>query len=256
MIKKIKTAFAIISENGMTWSLLYVIEKFTIKFTDFFHNRRIKYETVNQLAGFNTINYNYKEWSNYNWNNSGEEWTPSEAWKDGIVKDVIDRYISSNKIVLELGPGGGRWSEILAVRSKHLILVDLTEKSLKVCREKLKKYPHCDFYKNNGYDLSFIEGESVDYFWSFDVFVHIAPKDVEKYIKEIERIFKSGSIGIIHHAMEGTSSKGFRSSLTNVLFSEILVRYNLKIINQISSWGINNVYKLAPNDIITIFTKY
>jgi len=49
--------------------------------------------------------------------------------------------------------------------------------------------------------LSFIENNSVDYIWSYDVFVHINPTDVEKYIIEFSRILKPHGYGIIHHSM-------------------------------------------------------
>jgi ubiquinone/menaquinone biosynthesis C-methylase UbiE len=254
-MNKLQVAVHLIKVNGPAWFTFYSLEKITKGITSVFYKRRIHYETKNQLPGFNSIAYNYKEWSNYNWNNEGEEWSASQSWKSGLINEVMNRYIQNGKTILEIGPGGGRWSESLAQRSSKLILVDLTEKSIEVCKNKLKSYTHCSFYKNNGTDLSFLPASSIDYLWSFDVFVHIAPRDIESYLKEFGRIFKSGAIGIIHHSINGTHSEGFRSSLTNETFLTMLNKYHFKLIRQIKQWGPNNIFSLTENDAITIFNK-
>ena len=255
MMNKFQVAAHLIHVNGPAWFTLFLFEKISKNITPFFYKKRIRYETKNQLPGFNSTAYNYKEWSNYNWNTEGEEWSSSQAWKNGLVNDVLDRYIQKDKTILEIGPGGGRWSELLAQRSGKLILVDLTEKSIEVCRGKLKAFSHCSFYTNNGTNLSFLSDSSVDYLWSFDVFVHIAPDDIGSYLNEFSRIFKPGAVGIVHHSINGTHSEGFRSSLTNESFLTMLNEHHFKLIDQTRQWGPNKIFSLTENDAITIFSK-
>lgn len=213
-------------------------------------------EVSKQLPGFNTIDYNFKEWSKYDWSGEGEEWTESEQWKTELADEVIKAYFEPGKIILEIGPGAGRWSGILAELSSQLILVDMTERSIEHCKGKLHSYPNCLFYKNNGADLSFLKDDSVDYLWSFDVFVHLAPNDTENYLKGLSRILKKNGLGIIHHPAAGGFKGGFRSSMTNELFCHLLAKYNFKVVHQQDSWGKDNSFSLQEfQDKITIFRK-
>jgi ubiquinone/menaquinone biosynthesis C-methylase UbiE len=254
-MRKIKVLAHVLNANGLTWFGLYLLEILTQRVTPLFYHKRIAFETKKQLPGFNSAIYNYKEWSRYDWSKGGEEWSASEQWKESLVKHVIEVFMPQSGVILEIGPGGGRWSEILARRSSELILVDLTEKAIEGCREKLSRYSHCRYFKNDGSDLSFIANSSVDFIWSFAVFVHIAPTDVEAYVNQFARILKSGGTALIHHATQGTSKEGFRSSLTNDLFLAFLKDRNFTVVTQISSWGTDKTFHLSGDDVITIFKK-
>jgi ubiquinone/menaquinone biosynthesis C-methylase UbiE len=241
--------------NGLHWTVLLFAEK--VLRSHRARDRRILLEITERLPGFNTRSYNRKEWRNYDWSTGGgEEWTESEAWKRSLVNDVMLRFIQPGKTILEIGPGAGRWSTVLASISRKLILVDLTEKSIQTCKERLSKYDHCVYVVNNGNSLSFLGENSVDYLWSFDVFVHIAPADTLKYLKELHRVFAPGATGIIHHPAAGGIKGGFRSSVTNEMFCEFLRECNFSIQQQIYTWGRSNQFSVAGHkDVITVFTK-
>ena len=248
---KLSTFFQLLKSNGLLWALLYLAERI---FGESFKQKRITLEIKDKLPGFNTVQYNHKEWSNYNWSQEGEEWSDSEAWKKSLLNEVLLRYIQPNKIVLEIGPGAGRWSVILAPLSQKFILVDLTEASIQHCKKKLQQFTNCVFYANNGSDLSFLKNESVDYVWSFDVFVHISPSDTELYLKALYPVLVKDGIGIIHHPAEGGFKGGFRSSTTNELFCALLKKYNFEIVLQFDSWGENHSVR-EFKDMITVFRK-
>jgi ubiquinone/menaquinone biosynthesis C-methylase UbiE len=240
-------------ENGSPWMFRYLCERL---FGEKFGAARIRYEIKHQLPGFNTRRYNHKEWTNYDWAAQGEEWNDSDAWKDSVINDIIHHNFSPGKRILEIGPGGGRWSLPLASIASQLYLVDLTEVSISLVQEKLSAFRNCTFLVNGGNDLRGIEDNSIDYIWSFDVFVHIAPEDIKDYIVEFNRVLKSGGLGIIHHAGNGGFNGGFRSSMTRAHFISLLKKNRLEPITQISEWGPNlefNVHKF--NDTITFFKK-
>ncbi|MBA4058231.1 MAG: hypothetical protein C0490_26175, partial [Marivirga sp.] len=222
----------------------------------YFFKKRMTLEISRGLPGFNTIDYNFKEWSKYDWSRQGEEWTESEQWKSALVDEIIKAYFKPGGVILEIGPGAGRWSTILAELSSQLILVDMTEKAIELCKYKLDIYSHCEFYRNNGSDLSFLKDDSIDYVWSYDVFVHIAPRDSENYLKGLSLILKKGGIGIIHHPAAGGFKGGFRSSMTNDVFCRLLAKYKFEVIDQKDSWGKDNAFSLQEfQDKITIFRK-
>jgi hypothetical protein len=71
-----------------------------------------------------------RRWSRYDWSARGEEWNASPEWKQALVRDVLERWIPAGGAVLEIGPGGGRWSAVLAARASQLVLVDVSERPL------------------------------------------------------------------------------------------------------------------------------
>ncbi len=71
-------------------------------------------------------------WSAYVWRGLGEEWTASPEWKRGLIEDVIARWIPEGAVVLEIGPGAGRWSGVLAARASRLVLADVSERPLEL----------------------------------------------------------------------------------------------------------------------------
>jgi ubiquinone/menaquinone biosynthesis C-methylase UbiE len=256
IVNKIRLFKHFLKENGLKWMAWFLLEKTTGRFTDAFRRKRIDLEIRERLPGFNTTVYNYRGWSRYNWSGEGEEWNDSEEWKSTLISEVLLKYIKPHGTVLEIGPGAGRWSDVLAGISSNLILVDITEVSLELCRKKLAGYSHCHYFQNNGRDLLFLENGSLDYVWSFGVFVHIAPDDTERYIQELGRVMKKGGLAIIHHPAEGGHLGGFRSSVTNDFFSRILASNDFKILKQISRWGESDRFSVdAFKDMITVFTK-
>jgi ubiquinone/menaquinone biosynthesis C-methylase UbiE len=199
---------------------------------------------------------NYQTWQNWNWERGGEEWTVSPEWKRSLIKEIMLKYIEPEKSVLEIGPGAGRWTESLQKIAMSLILVDLSDKCIDFCKQR---FHHCDniqYFVNNGASLDFIQDETVDFIWSFDVFVHINPSDTEKYIKEFSRILVSGGRGIIHHPAEGGQHGGARSKITAELFSDMLKRYGLALVAQFDSWGEKGEFDVRfHHDTVTVFEK-
>lgn len=257
VIEKTKLSIVahLLKENRPIWVLLYAGERL-FKASPFFRRQRVRWEIFRKLPGFNTTQYNYKEWSHYDWSHQGEEWTDSTAWRQALIEEVLKANLQPNSTVLEIGPGAGRWSETLATLSKKLILVDLTERSIAHCRKRLKAHQHVAYHQNNGRDLSFLSRDSVDFVWSFDVFVHLSPGDTAKYLEGIKKILSPAGIAIIHHPAMGGARGGFRSSVTNDLFCQLLKKHNLKLIHQFDSFGKDNAFSVQTyGDMITVFGK-
>lgn len=208
------------------------------------------------LPGINTIGRNYDAWQNWDWERRGEEWTESAEWKQALIDEVMLKYIEPGKSVLEIGPGGGRWTEVLQKIAKHLIVVDLTNQSIEICRKRFANCANMQFYVNDGSNLDFIPDEALDFIWSFDVFVHISPRDIDQYLVGMSRILRKGGRGLIHHAKEGGLHGGWRSRMTAELFSGLLAKHNLTLIAQFDSWGEDGHFDVRfHHDTISVFEK-
>ena len=262
-LNKFRRLLSLLSDNGLRWTSYFILCYLFKHFIHFQHvvinalNRRMKsLEMRYKLPGDHSIARNYAMWQNYNWEKRGEEWTPSSEWKQSLIDEVMLKYMEPGKTILEVGPGAGRWSETLQKIARHLILVDLSDKCIELCKKRFSQYGNVEFFMNDGINLDFVPSETIDFIWSFDVFVHIRVDDTERYLIEFSRILKKGGRGIIHHAKEGGLHGGWRSNMTAELFLDMLKKHGLTLITQFDSWGNDERFNVCfYHDIITVFEK-
>jgi len=208
----------------------------------------------------NTIAANLELWSRYDWSLHGEEWTKDAEWRASLVREILEPNIPVGSRVMEIGPGGGRWTEPLAKRAVRLSVVDLTPECIRLCKQKFSSFSNISYFVNDGKDLSFIPPNSIDRVWSFDVFVHIQSPDVENYIAQIAGILVTGGRGIIHHSANGINKTGWRSDMTTKAMVEMCSRYGLSVLEQFDSWGgghfhVSNHSTGKTTDIVTLFER-
>lgn len=209
-----------------------------------------------------SVKENKRIWDNYDWPLNGEEWTlevknlrglEPNIWKASLIDEMILKYIVKDSIILEIGPGAGRWSETLQKLASKLILADISQRCLNLCKKRFKNCKNVE-YRLIKRKLDFISNNSIDYIWSYDVFVHINPTDIEGYIIDFERILRPGGYAIIHHSGEYSSEKdargrGFRSYMNADLFAHIVKKSKMEIIRQ----DYSSVH--LPGDVISVFLK-
>lgn len=220
-----------------------------------------------------TVEWNRYVWDHYAWPKDGNEWTemaqfsgtPYEKWKDSLAKTFLIPYLGEKKTVIEIGPGHGRWSEMIAGRvcGGGLYLVDISPSCLEYCRNKIIQY-HVMPIRNDGKSLAGdngleeyrIHSDSVDFIWSFDTFVHIEEPEVRSYVKEFARALKHAGMGVIHHPGNPTPEQrasGCRSLMTSKKWTQILAENGLHLVRQTDSWDGGNV-KLQ-SDMISVFVR-
>jgi ubiquinone/menaquinone biosynthesis C-methylase UbiE len=208
----------------------------------------------------NSSNENRERWTGWDWSQAGEEWTASREWKDALVDEVMLPAMPEGGVILEIGPGGGRWSEILAAHAQRLVLVDVTPKALELCLERLRDRSNVEYVLSTGADLPGVADESVDAVWSFDVFVHIAPLDQARYLREIGRVLRPGGVALIHHAHRRNrgalpSRHGWRAPMSARLFASLASPNGLRAERHIRSWSDGRFGLGAYGDVITVLRK-
>ena len=201
---------------------------------------------------------NRELWSGWDWSDRGEEWNASAEWKQALIDDVLLAYIPEGGVVLEIGPGAARWSSILQPRARRLILADVSDRPLALCRERFAGAENVQYVLSSGSDLPGVADASVDAIWSFDVFVHVAPVDQAGYLSEIGRVLAPGGVAVIHHADgrnlgKQPSRSGWRAPMSRHLFAALAAEHDLVVEAQIDSWGEGGRYDLsAYHDAITV----
>jgi ubiquinone/menaquinone biosynthesis C-methylase UbiE len=94
-------------------------------------------------------------WNSYDWITEGEEWTndvikfrglnPTE-WKNALIDEMMFKHIKENSTILEVGPGAGRWTKILHLYAKTLILADVSETCLEICKKSFEGSTNILYY--------------------------------------------------------------------------------------------------------------
>lgn len=258
-VKALGLARLLLRENGLLWSvccLSYVTLHYGFRLPAHALERLMRrMELGNGLPGMSSRNVNRFIWENWNWERHGEEWTDSPEWKSALLQDALFPYVRDCTAILEIGPGGGRWTDYLRRYAARLILVDLCERCLDVCRARFADCPNILYLLTDGASLTGVADGSVDFIWSFDVFVHITPQDIESYLKEMRRVLAPGGIAVIHHAKGGGVHGTWRSRMTRERFAEMVRREGFSIIGQKDYLGEARIPVSPHEDTVTLFRK-
>ena len=197
-------------------------------------------------------------WSSWDWSRGGNEWNDTdepEQWKAALIDEVLLPHLDDARAILEVGPGGGRWSEVLLPRAERLTLVDVTQRALDVCRDRLAGADNVEYILSEGASLPGVDDESIDWVWSFDVFVHIAPLEVDSYLGEIARVLRPGRTAVIHHSGGLSRFPGWRSPMSALLFARLARDRGLEVTRQFDSWSDGRFGVRTNHDVITVLRK-
>lgn len=194
-------------------------------------------------------------WSTWDWSRGGDEWNDTddpELWKATLIDEVLLPYLGDAQAVLEIGPGAGRWSEVIAPRVERLVVVDVTPRALELTRERLGDPAGVEYVLSDGGTFASVHDASIDFVWSFDVFVHIAPLDVASYVAEIARVLRPGGGAVVHHSGALQRSPGWRSPMSGPLFARLAGERGLEVERQFDSWSGGRFGVRTNGDVITV----
>ena len=107
-------------------------------------------------------------------------------------------YVNPDHSAVEIGPGGGRWTRYL-LGFGQLCTVDYHQELLDELQRNYRA-PHLSTLRNNGTDFPGIPDASVDFVFSFGVFVHLDIDVIEAYFRSIHRILKPSGCAMIQYA--------------------------------------------------------
>ena len=117
-----------------------------------------------------------------------------------VVRKYLSPFVTPESVVLEIGPGGGRWTQFL-IGSREVILVELNKQFFRYLRKRFRKQRRkLRFYQTSGYELNGIDAGSIDFVFSFGTFVHIDPEGIDEYLGEIHRVLKPRGNATLQYA--------------------------------------------------------
>ena len=142
------------------------------------------------------------------WDEAFKQWI-AEANRAGVdPNDIGDRQWSGNalsgaarhlfpritpqSIVLELGPGTGRYTRHVLPRCQEMILVDYSDLVCDWLREYLKGKGRFRVHRIDVPAFSMVSDASVDFAFANGVFEHLDLDDADFFVQEFHRVLKPG----------------------------------------------------------------
>jgi SAM-dependent methyltransferase len=152
------------------------------------------------------------------WNNPRIIGLDVESTKDVVPyldREVFQPFLGTVDAIVEIGPGGGRFTEILLPKCRTLHAVDTSPKMIEALRERFGADERLVYHVGNGLGLDMLGDESVDAAFSYGVFVHLQHWDIYNYLAEVKRVLKPGGKAIIQHS-NSFSELGWKKFLADV----------------------------------------
>jgi len=156
-------------------------------------------------------------WNNYAKRNRkgdrhlGDEWGRPERM--GLLVDIsqeeVPRYLDEKVfapflgrpgLLLEIGCGGGRFSEVLLRHADRVIAADTSPVMLSLVQKRFQGRSSLETMLLDGRGLSGIEDSSLDAAFSFGVFPHLQHWDIYNYLVELRRTLKPNGKAVIQHS--------------------------------------------------------
>jgi cyclopropane fatty-acyl-phospholipid synthase-like methyltransferase len=115
---------------------------------------------------------------------------------------IRDRYllpfVKPDQTGLEIGPGGGRWTRYL-LPFRKLYVVEYHGELLKQLRKNFKA-PNIAFIQNNGSDFPGVPEQSIDFLFSFGVFVHLDLSIIKAYLQNMRGVLRPTATVVLQYS--------------------------------------------------------
>lgn len=109
-----------------------------------------------------------------------------------ILEDVHP-HLSQDMKVLEIGCGIGRLLRFFALLFDEVHGIDVSQEMIAQSKEYLAQFPNVTTHCGNGSSLAPFADQSLDFVFSYVVFVHIPEKKIIRdYVREARRVLKPG----------------------------------------------------------------
>lgn len=114
-----------------------------------------------------------------------------------FAKKYIAPYLDPTVDAVEIGPGGGRWTQML-MGFRRLYAVDYHQELLDELARGIRS-PRVTPVLNDGTTLPGIPDQSIEYVFSFGVFVHLERPIRDAYLREIRRVLSPTGVAVIQY---------------------------------------------------------
>ena len=166
------------------------------------------------------------------------------------MKFLFDDYLVPGEKVLDLGCGNGRFYEVMKEKKIDYIGVDISEKLIKIAKEK---YPKVKFLVADALNLPF-PNNFFDKVYTIALFHHIPSKEYRlKVLEEIRRVLKKNCL-LVLTVWNLSKNKKARKLLFKYFFLKLVGFSKLDFKDIFYPWK-NQTGKVLVQRYIHIFSK-
>ena len=128
-------------------------------------------------------------------------------------------FFDKKKTALEIGPGGGAFTELLQGEFKYLTAIDVIKQP-----KQFLKYRNFTFIELNNQDFNCtgVPDNSIDFAFSYNVFCHFSNDAIAQYLKGVHRVLKQGGDFVFMLSNFEHSKKHFMDEADNYVLGDIL----------------------------------
>ena len=117
-----------------------------------------------------------------------------------LDREIFTPFLGHSEVLLEIGPGAGRLTEVLLPKCDRLIAVDTSRAMIELLRERFADQDKIEYVLSKGRGLKRVSDASVDTAFSYGVFVHLQHWDIFNYLQELNRVLRPGGKALIQHS--------------------------------------------------------
>lgn len=110
-----------------------------------------------------------------------------------IVEICISPYVNQTTNVLEIGAGGGFWTQRMLNANSITCFDALSAKHNRFWRRIGGKRKNVSYFKVSDFKCNELKKESIDYVFSYDVFCHISYSGASAYLRYMRRKLADGA---------------------------------------------------------------
>lgn len=141
--------------------------------------------------------------------------------------------------MIEIACGHGRHAAQIVDSAKSLLLLDINQSNIDVCKQRFGGRPNVRCAVNDGFTLGDAPDESADSVYSYDAMVHFEPDVVGSYLADIMRVLRPRGRALLHHSNYSgnpgeryTNNPHYRNYMSTALFQHFAGRAGLTILAQ------------------------
>ncbi len=170
-------------------------------------------------------------------------------------RKMFDKLDTNN--IIELACGRGRHVPMYEAKANNILLVDILQKNIDICKKRFGNNSKINYYKNNGFNLEEIENAKYTALFTYDSMVHFELLDINEYLIDIYRVLKKSSFALFHHSnnykdykSSFITSSGGRNFMSKELFAYLSYKAGFEVVEQkVINWDIPDL------DCITLLKK-
>lgn len=107
----------------------------------------------------------------------------------------IEKYLSPDSKIIEIGAGTGRYSVTLAEMGYDVTAVELVPNNIEIMKKKVKPHHNIKIHEGNACDLSAFESNSYDIVLLLGPMYHLfTDEDKHRALAEAIRVSKAGGV--------------------------------------------------------------